>query len=426
MSKRKPIWIYAVALGALVPVALRVLSWPASAAVPLDPTVVEAGKKLFVHEWKVNDPLAGGDGLGPVFNAASCVACHQQGGLGGSGGLRHNVTVFTVRPEKDDPRSREGVVHARAVSTGFQERLPNVHPGLPDTAPTLDFVLSIPLRRQNCDPSFSAPVNIHLSHRNTPAMFGAGLIDQIPERAIIAQERLQRLRFGLAPSDSENLPVGRALRLADGRVGKFGWKGQSASLLDFVQAACANELGLGNPGQAQPKPLTKPEYRPRGLDLTAEQCRQMAIFLASLPRPVERPPANLARSHADGGKQIFLKIGCADCHVPSLGGVEGLYSDLLLHRMGKELTGGGSYFEPRIDLPNFSPGEGPLPDEWRTPPLWGVADSAPYMHDGRAATLEEAIQMHHGQADRSARRFQQLPQTEQQQLLAFLKSLRAP
>jgi CxxC motif-containing protein (DUF1111 family) len=68
----------------------------------------------------------------------------------------------------------------------------------------------------------------------------------------------------------------------------------------------------------------------------------------------------------------------------------------------------------------------PLPDEWRTPPLWGVADSAPYMHDGRAQTLEDAIRLHSGQAAFSAIRFNRANQTERDQLISFLKSLRAP
>jgi CxxC motif-containing protein (DUF1111 family) len=94
--------------------------------------------------------------------------------------------------------------------------------------------------------------------------------------------------------------------------------------------------------------------------------------------------------------------------------------------MGQDLQGGGGYDDPPIDVPTFNPGEGPQPGEWRTPPLWGVADSAPYLHDGRAATLEEAIRMHAGQGKRAAQRFNALSQAEQQQLVGFLKTLKAP
>ena len=66
------------------------------------------------------------------------------------------------------------------------------------------------------------------------------------------------------------------------------------------------------------------------------------------------------------------------------------------------------------------------PSEWRTPPLWGVADSAPYLHDGRAATLAEAIKLHAGQAASSANRFAGLSNVQQEELIAFLNTLRAP
>lgn len=96
--------------------------------------------------------------------------------------------------------------------------------------------------------------------------------------------------------------------------------------------------------------------------------------------------------------------------------------------MGEVLIGGGSYGEPPPPKPDSPtvPGDGPLADEWRTPPLWGVADSAPYMHDGRAATLEEAIRLHAGQAAKAAQQFAKLAPAQQTHLLTFLKTLRAP
>jgi hypothetical protein len=74
----------------------------------------QAGLELFVHDWQPNDPLANGDGVGPVFNATSCVACHNQGGIGG-GGIEHNVQAFTVLPSIRDPEVRTGAIHADAI-----------------------------------------------------------------------------------------------------------------------------------------------------------------------------------------------------------------------------------------------------------------------------------------------------------------------
>jgi CxxC motif-containing protein (DUF1111 family) len=266
------------------------------------------------------------------------------------------------------------------------------------------------------------PNNVQLAQRNTTALFGLGLIDQIPDRVIVAGERQQRLAQGMAKGEaSEKAVVGRVHRLSDGRIGRFGWKAHVATLSDFVQVACANELGLGNPGHAQPASLAQVTYQPPGLDLTQQQCDQLTSFISTLPRPVE-----VLSAKAEAGKAHFAKTGCADCHTPNLGSVSGLYSDLLMHRMGQTLEGGGSYGAPIRTTPTSPSASDPLPDEWRTPPLWGVADSAPYMHDGRAATLEEAISMHGGQAAAAAGRFAGLAPREQQELVAFLRSLRAP
>jgi len=425
MKRLNPAWYLVIVFAALIPVGLRAFTWRSAKPQPTDPGMAQAGEVLFKHEWKPRDPLsASGDGLGPVFNATSCVACHNQGGIGGAGGLTHNVTTFTVRPINGVGKAREGVVHAR--STKYQETLAQVHFSLPEIAqPPLAMLVDLP-SRQNVE-RLMFPQGVHISQRNTPALFGAKLIDEIPERAIIANERREQLKWGMSPAEGERAPVGRAPRLAGGRIGRFGWKAQTASLSDFVQAACANELGLGNPGQAQPRPLSRPDYQAPGLDLTLDQCNQLTAYVASLPRPEER---NLeegpARDQVPAGKKLFNTVGCADCHTPNLGSVEGLYSDLLLHKMGQPLEGGGSYNEPPVPLPDVPPGEGPSPGEWRTPPLWGVADSAPYLHDGRAATLEEAILLHDGQAQRAAQRYRELTGAEQAQLIAFLNTLRAP
>jgi CxxC motif-containing protein (DUF1111 family) len=422
-------WYLVVGFVALAPVGVRVLTWSKFRPQPIDPEMAQAGKTLFVHEWKPGDPLsAGGDGLGPVYNANSCVACHNQSGLGGSGMNEHNVTTFVVREMRPGCQTsqevvREGVVHSMALGNN-QETLNQVHRELPAAVPTAAMIVPFPGMERSRIPM---PAGVHLSQRNTPALFGANLIDAIPDRVIIANERKERLRWGMAPAKSDDLPAGRALRLADGRVGHFGWKAQSASLSAFVQAACANELGLGNPGQAQPQPLGRPDFRPAGLDLTQQQCDQITAFVASLPRPVERlPEASLDRERVNAGKRLFERVDCTDCHTPNVGGVEGLYSDLLLHDMGQPLEGGGSYNDPPPSLPDRTPGDGPQPGEWRTPPLWGVADSAPYLHDGRALTLEQAIELHGGQAARSARKFAELGKNEQAHLVAFLKTLRAP
>jgi CxxC motif-containing protein (DUF1111 family) len=420
MSRTYRVWYLVVLLLALVPPGSRWLLRQSASASIVDPAMARAGEVLFHRDWKPKDSQCPeGDGLGPVYNATSCVACHNQGGPGGGGGIEHNVTMFTVRHEGKP--SREGVVHAFGVTRS--ESLQDVHPELPDVGrPSLSQLVQIDGRRNQCLPF---PRDVHLSQRNTPALFGAKLIDEIPDSAILAGAKSQRLKWGMASPDDESVPVGRARRLAQDKVGRFGWKGQMATLADFVQAACANELGLSNPNQSQPTPLYANASMRTGLDLTARQCDELTAFCASLSRPVERLPNDLPTARAAAGKKLFTTIGCADCHTPNLGSVDGLYSDLLLHEMGAELVGGGSYGQKPSPVPEL-PGEELSPSEWRTPPLWGVADSAPYLHDGRAKDLKHAIELHGGQGARAARNFRSLSQGEQGDLIAFLKTLRAP
>jgi CxxC motif-containing protein (DUF1111 family) len=429
------LWYLLALIVALVPPSLGWLVRPGPNVQVVDIGMAQAGEVLFKRDWQAKDPnCPDGDGLGPVFNARSCVACHNQGGPGGGGGLQHNVTMFVVRsvpvlagkPANDAALpSRQGVVHAHHVGgEKLRETLKDVHPDLPAVSqPTLDLLVNLSGKNNNC---LRFPQGVDISQRNTPALFGAKLIDEIPDRVIVAAAKAQQVRWGMSPPQDENFPVGRALHLAKGRVGKFGWKAQIASLSDFVQAACANELGLGNPGAAQPTPIYgSAPATSSGIDLTARQCDELTAFCASLPRPMERLPKGMTKDDATAGRRLFDKVGCADCHTPKLGHVEGIYSDLLLHRMGSQLVGGGSYGDPPLPVAD-SKDEGIAPSEWRTPPLWGVADSAPYLHDGRAPTLDDAIRQHGGQGARAMHEYVRLSQAEQTQLIGFLKTLRAP
>jgi hypothetical protein len=122
------------------------------------------------------------------------------------------------------------------------------------------------------------------------------------------------------------------------------------------------------------------------------------------------------------GRLLFAEVGCAGCHAPSLGRVRGIYSDLLLHDMGRSLSDSGMYY----GFQDTGSPTGPRSNEWRTPPLWGYRDSGPYLHDGRAQTLEETVALHGGQGSRSAKKFFDLSPQQQMQIETFLKSLMAP
>jgi CxxC motif-containing protein (DUF1111 family) len=384
------------------------------------------GRVLFEHEWTAGDPLAQGDGLGPVFNASSCVGCHNQGGSGGGGPVDRNVTVYGLvgPPPKGVPPS--GVVHQQAVRPEFQETLRQVHAGLPNQP-------SIPLS-ELVDRSRRRPPEVVVTQRNTPALFGDGLIDAVSDETLIAHQREHSTAARLVGLNGarDTKVRGRIARLADGRIGRFGWKLEFATLNDFVKAACANELGLSNPERPQATPLGRPDYRPTGTDLTDEQCGFMTDYIRDLPTPRQVVPTDpRARAQVEAGHELFSRVGCADCHSETLGPIAGIYSDMLLHDMGVELESSTGYYgsiipQPTIRNDRFVVSEQPTPAEWRTAPLWGVADSAPYLHDGRAATLEEAIELHGGEASDVAARFKERPTEERAALVAFLKTLRAP
>ncbi len=448
---------------------------------------IALGRELFARTWRPDDARChGGDGLGPVYNATSCVDCHNQGGPGGGGpgdrnvqlvtGIGYmifsgNLTVvvdrrgnssraaFDQMAEKADlvkvhPGFRDAssaVLHRFGVDPGYDgwrstflgrcrtgARVPvhsSGHSGFRDQ----DRLLKILFHNQEPERPYSPVrakkilerelavtvqdvenglgmnrVAFRLSARNTPTLFGAGLIDGVSESEL---DQLAR--------DQPKETRGEVHRLRDGRLGRFGWKAQVARLEDFVLAACANELGLEVPGHHQPGSPLAPDATARGLDLTAEECYALVDYVRTLAPLVSlKPPDAHGAADVAEGRELFHSTGCARCHVADLGSIRGIYSDLLLHDMGEELSDTGSYFSEETEADKVvSP---TLTRHWRTPPLWGFRDTAPYLHDGRARNLEEAVAMHHGQGKASALKFRSMSGLERSRVEAFLKSLGVP
>ncbi len=387
---------------------------------------IAEGRTLFEHEWQPNDPLAHGDGLGPVFNAKSCVACHFQGGAGGGGEARHNATNYEVLPRPRDPQMHVGTIHNFSVDGRSKETfaaLRKMYPVLkgeqappPPPAPDPHCGYVTPPAKPDFDPVRTESVN-------TTALFGAGWIDLISDKAILLNARTRSLHNVVreVSLDFSDIPVGKVRLLPDGRVGKFGWRGQFATLEDFVAAACANEIGLGTPLTKQPKPLLSASAADVAPDLDAKQFRSLVSFVKTLPKPTEE-----ATSESEHGREVFTRVGCAACHVPDLGGVKGVYSDFLLYTLDDPTPPGGpDPYGPSLPG-NPRPDDLPRPAEWKTPPLWGVADSAPYLHDGRSATLQDAIKRHRGDATSVSDAYGKLQAGDQAAVIALLKSLKAP
>ena len=284
--------------------------------------------------------------------------------------------------------------------------------------------------------------SVRVTERNTTSLFGAGLIDSIPDAAIVEQAERQKKQH--AP-----LITGRVPQNASGAIGRFGWRGQVATLQEFVMTACSLELGLTVPGHPKSQRVLLSEgralnfvaERPRPTeDLNQDQCNALTAYVAGLSAPKSARAATLDQAKSiQRGQALFAKAGCAICHAPDVGTVAGLYSDLLLHDMGPNLSdplpavpelneqtipSGVGYYGPVIELvKNITTN---IHQEWRTPPLWGVASSGPYLHDGRAATLEQAVQWHGGEGQRAAEAFRALKPNDRSDLLQFLDSLAAP
>lgn len=348
---------------------------------------VEDGRALFLHVWTPDDPMAveGGDGLGPLYNDTSCVACHSRGGVGGAGSADDNVTLMP----------HVGVVHRHGLDGNHEPWRQRI------LTPPMDHACGV------CGFHSRFPLQPH--ERNPTALFGVGQLDAVTEADLLA-----------AVSAGEARGVsGRIARDAGGRAGRFGWRAQTATLAEFVEQACASELGLTTPSRVQTlvpsRQLTPTGLgvvpdpdRPRpALDLDQGQVDALVAFVTALPAPT--------RSGRDAGARDFDAIGCTACHTPRLGPVEGAYTDLLLHDLGAALADGSHYGPVQT--------EGPEPGEWRTPPLWGVGRTAPYLHDGRAATLRDAIDAHGGEAAASLVAFRRLPTRRRRDVLAFLEGL---
>lgn len=407
---------------AAIPLCLLAI-WLAETAVVAHysrPTLsqVAHGRTLFEHKWTVNDSLsAGGDGLGPVFNATSCAECHFQGAIGGAGPNKFNVKTFEILPTKKEPMPLSGIVHASATRVELLESASTVRRYNPIVKNGMKVTGGCRVDIVDFDP-------VHYDSSNTPALFGAGQIDRISNFAIQSQALKKSLRTASKEFrlEFQSTPVGRLRVLPDGRIGKFGWKAQFATLKEFVAAACAGELGLSNPMKKQHVPQEYREDTDAKLDMTRQQLHALVSYVDSIPAPRRDLPSSSADlKMVDRGEALFSAVGCADCHVPDVDGVQGVYSDFSLHSLTDNLNP-GYIKETEVPIPK----DHPSLDEWKTPPLWGVADSAPYFHDGASPDLESAIERHSGAGRHVRNRYRDLPQSDRAALISFLKTLRAP
>ncbi len=323
------------------------------------------------------------DGLGPHFNADSCQACHNRGAIGGAG--RRDLNVFRVLREDDDgilSHASEGPL----VSRGS---------------------------RWDVAKEDSPRTNRVFEERNSPPLFGLGLLEKIPRTEIES-------RVDEDDSDGDGIS-GRIHELENGELGRFGWKAQIPTIRDFVHDAFGQELSVTTVGSTfavseDDDEFADPELDPSILD-------DVEYFIQSLaPPPLVSNLSDGEEFLNEEGEDLFESVGCTACHVPELSYVDAdtstpiivrAFTDLLLHDLPDALAA----------APTGIPDGDASATEFRTPPLWGLRFSAPYFHDGYSESVENAILRHGGEGASSVENFQSLSEGERAALLFYVENL---
>jgi CxxC motif-containing protein (DUF1111 family) len=392
MPRRAPLLAFTTALAGLCfsQSASGPLLIPGSPLAGITPTEFELFRMGREDFTEVETP---DDGLGPAFNGNSCAVCHSVPAIGG---------ISAMTEIRGGYRDEDGKFTA-------------LYGG------TLYHLFSVPDHR--CQVQIPAEANV-IARRAPIPLFGAGLVEAIPDETLIALED---------PGDRDGDGVrGRAARILDvatnrERIGRFGWKAQQATLLAFSGDAYRNEMGITNdlfPDEValgvdpEQMKLCSPRRGIQDVRDRSTGLRGIDNFenFMRLLAPVDRGPQDDSVRLGEGH---FRAIGCAVCHIPVLmTGASAnplfnrkpvpLFSDLLLHDVA---TGDGIEQAAATG------------DEIRTPALWGLRFRKPLLHDGSAATPLDALRRHGNEAAASVTRFNALSPLERAQLLAFLHSL---
>jgi CxxC motif-containing protein (DUF1111 family) len=337
------------------------------------------------------------EGLGPLFNQASCESCHSGDGKGHP---RTNLIRFG--------RNLAGVFDPLYDDGGPQLQERSIPGAVPETIPAHANAISI---------------------RSGPIVFGLGFIEAIPDSVILQHaDPTDRNNDGISGRPNMVIPPDWLEVPRRPHIGRFGRKASVAFLLQQVANAYHQDMGITS--EFLPTENPHPQYGTLGDDVPDPEVSRATIEdVVAYLRMLAPPKRGPITPQVERGERLFTHIGCATCHVPTmktgkhptiaaLSEVEvPLYSDLLLHDMGPQLADG------------IVEGEA-SGSEWRTTPLWGLRLLADhlggtpfYLHDGRTSDLREVIQFHGGEAAQTRLRFFALSKEDQEALLAFLLSL---
>ena len=392
------------------------------------------GRSFFENPWvAAPSSTTARDGLGPLFNAHSCAACHPRGGsarAAGENGVAPTSLILRLGlPAGDAGTTAEPTygtqLQTRGIGSGAA-RVPS------EGTLTIEYQTSTvslgdgelaELRRPAARPRDLAygPIDPHacFSLRFAPSLRGVGVLEGVPDAVILARAD---------PDDRDGDGIsGRARTTVDRngerRTGRFGHRAAQPSLRHQVAAAFRDDLGITSEIFPE-QPCTDAESacrrapsgasRETGIEIEPRILDAVTFMAARLA-----PPARAAAHDEETGRALFERAGCAGCHSPALTSppaeprVREPYTDLLLHDLGPGLA-------DACDEP------GATGSEWRTAPLWGLGDAAggrrALLHDGRARGIAEAILWHGGEAQRSRDSFAQLDRADRERLIAFVAS----
>jgi CxxC motif-containing protein (DUF1111 family) len=384
-------------LGVAAAVLASILAGPAGACA--DPLDAVAGKALFERQWIPSPSSTNGtDGLGPLFTSRSCSGCHVRG----DGGF--------VKQRDDGTLDLSGAV----VRFGTADGTTDPYYGLqlqPDAVPGLTpegVAQFLPRLRYTLNGPPLTP-GVHAGVRRAPALFGRARFADIPDEEILRRATINAASGGAVK--------GRANMTARG-IGRYGWKAAHVSLEEQVAHAFAIDIGLSSP--IYPLPYGDCTARETecmsaangesplfdGREVSRAMIGMVAQYVGTLrPRPIGEASA------------LFASTGCAACHVPALKTKSGAeipaFTDLLLHDMGAALDDGVG--EPGVK-----------PSEWRTAPLLNgrhAVETRRFLHDGSAATIEEAVAKHGGEAQSSREHFEALTADDKRRLVDYVNGL---
>jgi CxxC motif-containing protein (DUF1111 family) len=382
----------------------------------------------------VASPSPKNGGLGPVFNNNSCNGCHPSDGRASVPENLNGISGLFLKISIQGTDGHGGPAPVPGFGTQLQHQA--IYGYQPEAKMSVSYqkksfsladgtivVLQKPVY-SIVSPYIPLPSNVLISPRIGMPVFGLGLLEAIPESAILAN---------VDPNDQDKDGIsGKANRVWDPvsgtiKLGRFGWKAGTPSILVQSAGAYNEDMGLTNYLKLVESSAGQSNSDPNAVspEVSREDLENVTFYALTLGVPAGR---NFDDKEVVAGYRIFEQVKCSSCHMApfTTGTYDGIpeisnqkiypYTDMLLHDMGDDLADNRSEF--------LASG-----NEWKTRPLWGIGLTAltsghtSFLHDGRARNLTEAILWHGGEAEKSREDFRKLSTSDREALLRFLESL---